>query len=111
MREMCGRLIAAMPVDGVFLSLHGAAIGTRARPLRCVDDQVATALLDEIDDGLFRLGGVRNLCDILHREPYRLAVPEANPGLYVTMALAITFPFNIILGLPLYMSVINRLWH
>ena len=41
----------------------------------------------------------------------RLALPEANPGLYVTMSLAITFPFNIILGLPLYMSVINRLWH
>ena len=41
----------------------------------------------------------------------RLAVPEANPGLYVTMSLAITFPFNIILGLPFYMSVINRLWH
>ena len=40
----------------------------------------------------------------------RLAVPEANPGLYVTMALALTFPFNIILGLPLYLSVINRLW-
>ena len=41
----------------------------------------------------------------------RLAVPEANPGLYVTMSLAITFPFNIIIGLPLYLSVINRLWH
>ena len=40
----------------------------------------------------------------------RLALPEANPGLYVTMSLAITFPFNIILGLPLYMSVINRIW-
>lgn len=40
----------------------------------------------------------------------RLAVPEANPGLYVTMALALTFPFNIIVGLPLYMSVINTLW-
>ncbi len=40
----------------------------------------------------------------------RLAVPEANPGLYVTMALALTFPFNIIVGLPLYLSVINRLW-
>lgn len=40
----------------------------------------------------------------------RLAVPEANPGLYVTMALALTFPFNIILGLPLYLGVINRLW-
>lgn len=40
----------------------------------------------------------------------RLAIPEANPGLYVTMALALTFPFNIIIGLPLYMSVINGLW-
>lgn len=40
----------------------------------------------------------------------RLAVPEANPGLYVTMALALTFPFNIILGLPLYLSVINHFW-
>ena len=41
----------------------------------------------------------------------RLAVPEANPGLYVTMSLAITFPFNIILGLPLYLSAINRFWN
>ncbi len=41
----------------------------------------------------------------------RLALPEANPGLYVTMSLAITFPFNIIIGLPLYLSVINRLWN
>ena len=41
----------------------------------------------------------------------RLAVPEANPGLYVTMALALTFPFNIIIGLPLYLSVINRFWN
>ncbi len=40
----------------------------------------------------------------------RLAIPEANPSLYVTMALALTFPFNIIVGLPLYMSVINSLW-
>ena len=40
----------------------------------------------------------------------RLAIPEANPGLYVTMALALTFPFNIVVGLPLYMSVINSLW-
>jgi hypothetical protein len=40
----------------------------------------------------------------------RLAVPAANPGLYVTMALALTFPFNIILGLPIYMSLINRFW-
>jgi hypothetical protein len=37
----------------------------------------------------------------------KLAVPEANPGLYLPMALAVTFPFNITLGIPLYFSVIN----
>lgn len=40
----------------------------------------------------------------------RLALPDANPGVYVTMALAITFPFNVALGIPLYMAVINQLW-
>lgn len=41
----------------------------------------------------------------------RLALPEANPGVYVTMALAITFPFNIIIGMPIYLGVINRFWN
>ena len=36
----------------------------------------------------------------------RLAAPKANPSLYLPMALAITFPFNITLGMPLYMAVI-----
>lgn len=37
----------------------------------------------------------------------RTSVPEANPGLYVPMTLALTFPFNILLGIPLYDSVIR----
>lgn len=32
----------------------------------------------------------------------RLALPEANPGTYLTMSLAITFPFNLLLGIPAY---------
>ncbi len=32
----------------------------------------------------------------------RLAIPESDPGLYIPMALAVTFPFNIVLGIPLY---------
>ncbi len=32
----------------------------------------------------------------------RLALPEANPGIYLPMSLAITFPFNLLLGIPLY---------
>ncbi|MFN7119856.1 MAG: sodium-dependent bicarbonate transport family permease, partial [Saprospiraceae bacterium] len=40
----------------------------------------------------------------------RTALPDSNPGLYVTMSLAITFPLNIILGIPLYFQVIEWLW-
>jgi len=36
------------------------------------------------------------------------AAPDADPGLYVPMALGITFPFNITLGLPLYWMLINN---
>ncbi len=40
----------------------------------------------------------------------RLTVPEANPSLYVSTALAVTFPFNIIIGIPLYLYGINFFW-
>jgi uncharacterized protein len=32
----------------------------------------------------------------------RLAIPEANPSLYLTLSLGITFPFNVVFGIPLY---------
>ena len=35
----------------------------------------------------------------------RHALPEVNPALYMGMSLGITFPFNIILGIPLYIYV------
>jgi hypothetical protein len=34
------------------------------------------------------------------------AVPEANPGLYLPMALGITFPINVMVGIPFYYSLI-----
>jgi len=35
----------------------------------------------------------------------RLALPEANPGYYLTAALGITFPFNLVVGIPLYLAI------
>lgn len=32
----------------------------------------------------------------------RIALPEANPGFYLTASLAITFPFNLVVGIPLF---------
>lgn len=39
----------------------------------------------------------------------RLALPEANPGIYLTMSLAITFPFNLLIGIPTYHALIKWL--
>ncbi len=36
----------------------------------------------------------------------KIAAPKANPGIFLPMALAITFPFNITIGLPIYLSII-----
>jgi hypothetical protein len=40
----------------------------------------------------------------------RMSIPEANPSLYISMALALTFPFNIIVGIPIYLQIIQRIW-
>ena len=40
----------------------------------------------------------------------RMSLPEANPTLYLTSALAITFPFNITLGIPLYLEFARYLY-
>lgn len=39
----------------------------------------------------------------------RIAVPRANPSLSLAASLAITFPFNIFVGIPLYLSLARRL--
>jgi hypothetical protein len=39
----------------------------------------------------------------------RVAVPEANPGLFLPLALGVTFPFNITLGIPAYLWVLRLL--
>jgi hypothetical protein len=34
----------------------------------------------------------------------RIALPEASPGIYLTLALGITFPFNLLCGIPLFLK-------
>ena len=35
----------------------------------------------------------------------RYAIPEANPALYFGLSLGLTFPFNILVGIPLYTAI------
>ena len=40
----------------------------------------------------------------------RMSIPDANPTFYLTASLAITFPFNIALGIPIYFEVARWLY-
>ena len=35
----------------------------------------------------------------------RVALPEANPSIYLTLSLGVTFPFNLIIGIPAYVAI------
>jgi uncharacterized protein len=37
----------------------------------------------------------------------RLAAPKSDPGLFIPMALGVTFPFNITVGMPIYFMIVN----
>jgi hypothetical protein len=39
----------------------------------------------------------------------RLAVPEVTPSIYVTLALGVTFPLNLVVGIPLYHALAERM--
>ncbi len=81
-------LVAFGTIMPLFLGMAGAALGALA--------------------GL-SLGGATILATLSASASYiaataamRVTVPEANPTLYLTASLGITFPFNIIIGIPIY---------
>lgn len=39
-----------------------------------------------------------------------VSMPEADQAIYITMSLAITFPLNVVIGIPLYFFIIQSLW-
>ena len=62
------------------------------------------------------LGGTAMLATLAASASYiavpaamRLALPEANPSLSLTASLGITFPFNILIGIPLYLALAEQL--
>lgn len=40
----------------------------------------------------------------------RIAIPEANPAIYLTASLGITFPFNVIFGIPIYLNLAQAIY-
>jgi uncharacterized protein len=62
------------------------------------------------------MGGIALLATLAASASYiaaptamRIAVPQANAALSITAALGITFPFNIVIGIPLYIELAKRI--
>ena len=65
---------------------------------------VAVAALIGLDSGSAAAFGIlaASASYIAVPAAMRLALPQADPGLYLAMSLAVTFPFNIVAGIPFY---------
>ncbi|MEM8698170.1 MAG: sodium-dependent bicarbonate transport family permease [Pseudomonadota bacterium] len=98
-RQSRGVLTGGLFLFGLLMPLIGAAIGT------------ATGLLIGLSPGGIFLLAVLSASASYIAVPaaMRVAVPEADPGIYLTLSLAITFPFNLTVGLPLYLLAATAL--
>ena len=95
LRGMRGILGAGALVFGVVMPMVGAAAG------------LGTGMALGLSQGGIAL--MMTLCAsasyIAVPAAMRVALPEANPSVYLTLSLGVTFPFNLILGIPAYVAV------
>lgn len=84
---------------GVYMPLIGASLGLLISRLIGLD--VGTGTLFAVLCG--------SASYIAVPAAMRLALPEAKATVYIPMSLAITFPFNVALGIPLYYAVASKL--
>lgn len=80
---------------GIYMPLIGAAVGLGISMVIGLD--VGTGFLFTVL--------VASASYIAVSAAMRLALPQAKPAIYIPMTLAITFPFNISLGIPIYYSL------
>lgn len=85
----------AVIVFGIYMPLIGASLGLAAANLIGLSHGGAALLATLCASASY----------IAVPAAMRLALPEAKPALYIPLSLGITFPFNLTIGIPLYLSL------
>ncbi|GGD16714.1 sodium-dependent bicarbonate transport family permease [Pyruvatibacter mobilis] len=98
LRESAG-LTLPLAAFGIYMPLIAASLG------------VVTGTLIGLDVGSVALLTVLSASASYIAVPaaMRMALPEANAAIYLTLSMAITFPFNLVIGIPLYAAVAQML--
>lgn len=84
---------------GILIPLINGAIGLAAAALLGLDPGTGAALAMLAASASY----------IAVPAAVRLAMPDADPGIYLSMSLAVSFPFNILVGIPLVTQLAPRL--
>ncbi|MEO9576539.1 MAG: sodium-dependent bicarbonate transport family permease [Tateyamaria sp.] len=99
LRSSSGVLTPGVLAFGVVMPVVGATCG------------LATGLLLGVSTGGVALFMVLSASASYIAVPaaMRVALPEANPSIYLTLSLGVTFPFNLTLGIPIYVAIASAL--
>ena len=110
---LCLFLLDMGLVAGRGLRASGGVLGTGAILFGVLMPLIGAAAGLLMGAGLgLSVGGVALLMTLAASASYiavpaamRVALPEANPSIYLTLSLGVTFPFNLTVGIPLYVAV------
>jgi hypothetical protein len=95
LRESARSLTPALVLFGLYMPLIGAALGAVAAWLIGLSTGGAALMITLAASASY----------IAVPAALRLALPEARPSIYLTLALGVTFPWNLTLGIPLYVAL------
>lgn len=95
-RQLAGSraLSAGVLAFGIYMPLIGATLGLAAAALIGLDLGSGTLLAVLAASASY----------IAVPAAMRMALPRANAAVYLTLALAVTFPFNVLIGIPMYFA-------
>jgi len=99
MRASAGKLSPATLAVGIYMPLVGAAAALPLGLLIGLSPGSLALLLTLAASGSY----------IAAPAALRIALPQANPAIYLTLSLGLTFPFNLTLGVPLYIALAEAL--
>jgi hypothetical protein len=96
-RRMQGRnrLTPGLAAAGIVIPLVGAGLGLAGSALAGLPAPEAAILMTLAASASY----------IAAPAAIRIALPEADPGVYLPLAIGVTFPFNVALGIPLYAGI------
>ncbi len=107
MGMLAARRFKDLKKNGAFLTLFGLAFPP---VMGMVAIAAAYAMGLQPGDALLLTVLVASASYIAVPAAMRISVPEANMSLLLPMSLGITFTFNIVVGIPLYYTIIHAIW-